>query len=129
MSDETGLAITQAQSDKSAIDTDQPQPPPTATFDARGVVTADARRELPDVPGFQILEEIGRGGMGVVLRARDLELDRDVAVKVLRQAGDGASDLARGLWKRPTSAASCSTLVSRPSIAWESSPTKVPFLP
>ena len=38
---------------------------------------------LPDVPGYQVVREIARGGMGRVLAARDLSLDRDVALKIL----------------------------------------------
>src|SRR5580700_8245610 len=54
-----------------------------ASTDGSHPVADAPASSLPAVPGYRVLREIARGGMGRVLAAFDLGLDRDVALKVL----------------------------------------------
>ena len=69
------------------------RPGPGASCCANGSSADDLRpvkprsTEMPDVAGdtgrYQLIGEIARGGMGAVLKGRDVDLGRDLAVKVI----------------------------------------------
>ena len=60
--------------------------------------------EPPQIPGYEVLDELGHGGAGIVYRAWDLRLNRHVAVKLLL-AGVYARSVEQERFQREAKAA------------------------
>ncbi|MFP4501193.1 MAG: hypothetical protein ACLFTT_09365, partial [Candidatus Hydrogenedentota bacterium] len=55
---------------------------------------------------FDVLAEIGRGGMGVVFQARDQRLGRLVALKRVQESGEAGRHALARFWKEARAIAS-----------------------
>jgi serine/threonine-protein kinase len=64
-----------------------------------------AERSKNQIPGYEILSKLGKGAMATVYKARQLSLDRIVAVKVLPKKMSQSADFVQRFYKEGMAAA------------------------
>jgi eukaryotic-like serine/threonine-protein kinase len=70
-----------------------------APTDRAPAISSDSNRPLDFVGNYELVEEIARGGMGIVYKARDIRLKRMVALKMIL-SGQRATADERGRFRR-----------------------------
>lgn len=65
--------------------------------DQLAIASTSAELPQPELPGYEIQGILGRGGMGVVYRARHVRLERDVALKVMAAGAHASPEYRRRL--------------------------------
>jgi len=79
---DSSTTSTWKQPDASATPLPEPGPAPALKPPSEGSLLAEP---------YKVVGEVGRGGIGIVLQARDQALGREVAVKILQPRQSGSS--------------------------------------
>jgi serine/threonine-protein kinase len=71
-------------------------------------VSLEGRRQGKQIPGYQLIKELGRGAMATVYMAKQLSLDRIVAIKILPKRMNDNAEFVDRFYKEGKAAAKLS---------------------
>lgn len=108
---------------------DELPPPPSPAAIAKIAIPSseESASRLPSIDGFELQRELGRGGMGVVYQARQLALNRTVAIKMLL-SGEQAAPQERLRFQREAQAVSGLRHANIVQVHWVGEQAGRPFL-